>query len=173
LPVLWPAAARVAPSAERVAGRAAFLAEPVADRDAFAADPVAGLEVFFAEPEPVADRDVFFADPAAGRDVFFAAPVAGRDVFFAAPVAGRDVFFAAPLDDARERPEVFGELPLDFPSDPLLVCRPRVARPVDDPPADFEDERPFNRARLVAPRSLSTAMSTSLFELGVPYLGRP
>jgi hypothetical protein len=48
--------------------------------------------------------------------------------------------------------------------DPLLpVCRPRLPlRAVDGPPADFEDDRPFDRARPLAPRSLSTAMSTSL-----------
>jgi hypothetical protein len=56
-------------------------------------------------------------------------------------------------------------------SDPLLpAARPRLPlRGVDEPLADFEDDRPFDRARPLAPRSLSTAMSTSLFELGIPH----
>jgi hypothetical protein len=50
----------------------------------------------------------------------------------------------------------------------LLACRPRPEpRLVDVPLADFEDDRPFDGARLV-PRSLSTAMLYLPFELGLP-----
>jgi hypothetical protein len=178
LPVLWPAT------------RETFSAEPLAARDAFPAEPPAGREARFAEP--VGRREVLFPDPLAGREVPFAEPVAGREVFFAEPLlAARERAGALALDVCFEEPpdapfepraelppdapfEPGAELPPDPPLDPLLVvCRPRVVpRLVDDPPADFEDERPFDRARPVLPRSLSTAMSTSLFELGIPHLCR-
>jgi hypothetical protein len=128
--------------------------------------------------------DVRFDDALESR--FDEAPDAPR--FGDAPDAPR--FDEAPFDEALEEPR-FADDPLalaaeaDFfdpraglaPDPLLLVCRPRVpprlldAPPLADldaPPADFEDVRPFDRARPV-PRSLSTAMSTSLLELGTPH----